>query len=145
MGREILNAHFLTLLRHESCGSACLVDSECSFPPYLLSVLQYHLRVRSCLYALAIFFFLIVSPADFLDSSACKLVYLLLSLLFFLRATSLLASACSRAGLSLRRPAYIESVLGSVAVVVYCVILLLVALSACFPLFSTVGRSPFII
>ena len=74
---------FLTLLRHESCGSACLVDSECSFPPYLLSVLQYHLRVRSCLYALAIFFFLIVSPADFLDSSACKLVYLLLSLLFF--------------------------------------------------------------
>ena len=72
---------FLALLRHESCGSACLVDSECSFPPYLLSVLQYHLGaiLPSC--SCFGFSFWFLSPAGFLGLSLCALFYLVLSLL----------------------------------------------------------------
>ena len=102
--------NFLTLPRHEltthdSCISACLVESGCSVFPYLLSVLQYeyHLGARSCLRALAFVFLFITCAGFLLGLSSCALFFTSVCPFVFLRVMSLLVSACSCAGLSLRR------------------------------------------
>ena len=100
----------LTLPRHDSCTSACLVESGTLFS--LIFFPFYNITwVRSCLRALAFVFLF-----DFYHLRVFG-VYLIVNFFvtffcpsFFPRATSLLASACSSAGLSLQPPSLLESV-----------------------------------
>ena len=147
--------NFLTPPRHEltthdSCISACLVESGCSVFPYLLSVLQYeyHLGARSCLRALAFVFLFITCAGFLLGISSCALfsppfvpLFSFVSCRCLFRHVLVRGYPCGGAAPCVAR-AGICSVM-----VVSCGILLLVALSAPASLLfrrSSVGRSPFV-